>query len=62
MKLLTKEDIDKVRPKFRQMVISAWDRGEDVPYDIVNLSDAPLSEKDIEWAKQLCKDFKIKDK
>jgi hypothetical protein len=52
MKLLDRKDIDKVRPKFQPLVLEAWKNGEDVPYGVTYLSDAPLTEKDIEWAKK----------
>lgn len=53
MKILQREDIDQVRPKFRQLVLDAWKKGEEVPHGVVYLSDAPPTKKDIEWAKSL---------
>jgi hypothetical protein len=49
-KLLEKKDIDLVKPKFRQMVLDAWNRGEGVPYGVIYLSEALLkaSEKDVD--------------
>jgi hypothetical protein len=57
MKILLKEDLCKVAPKFRNMVIEAWARGEDVPYAVTHLSDAPLTERDIERGHQLIKQY-----
>ncbi len=53
MRLLQKQDIDKVRPKFRQMVLDAWKKGEQVPYSVICLSDEVPTEEDIEWAQKL---------
>jgi hypothetical protein len=53
MKTLEREDINKVRPKFRQLVLDAWKKGEEVPYGVIYLSDAPLTEEDIAWARSL---------
>ncbi len=61
MKLLQREDIDKVRPKFRDSVLEAWDRGEDVPYGVIYLSDAPLTQEDIDWAHRVIKNFESDD-
>jgi hypothetical protein len=51
MELLKREEVDKVDPKFRPMVIEAFDKGEEVPYSVVYLSSEPITEKDIEWVK-----------
>jgi hypothetical protein len=61
MKVLLREDLDKVKPKFRQMVQTAWERGEEVPYGVIYLSDAKLTEADIKWANKLVSDGKITD-
>jgi len=53
MKALQKEDIDKVAPKFRPMVLEAWNRGEEVPESVTLLSDSPLTKEDIRWAKAI---------
>jgi hypothetical protein len=53
MKYLQKNDINLVKPKFRKMVQEAWDRGEDVPYGVIYLSDRETDAKDIEIVKDL---------
>jgi hypothetical protein len=52
MKALDRKDIDQVRPKFLAMVEDAWKRGEEVPYGVTYLSDAPITEKYIAWARK----------
>lgn len=59
MKLLKKEEIELVNPKFRQLVLDAWKRGEGVPYGIVNLSEAPITRKDAQKARDLIKQVKL---
>jgi len=61
MKTLNREDIDKVDPKFRDMVLEAWKNGEDVPYAVTYLSSRPLTEKELEWANKIIKEYNIKD-
>jgi hypothetical protein len=57
MKLLEKKDINLVKPKFKQMVLDAWGRGEGVPYGVVYLSEAPLTRKEAQRAKELIKQY-----
>jgi hypothetical protein len=47
MKILQKNDLNKVAPKFRKMVVEAWNKGEDVPWGVTLLSDKPLSSKEL---------------
>ena len=61
MNILKKEDIDKVRPKFRDMVLDAWKRGEEVPYGVTYLSNEPPTKEDMEWANKIIKENNIKD-
>jgi hypothetical protein len=61
MKLLEKKDINLVKPKFKDMVLDAWKRKEDVPYGVIYLSDAPLTRKEIKRAKEVIKQFSIKN-
>ncbi len=62
MKILQKDQLDLVRPKFREMVQKAWNNNEDVPYGVVLLSDEPPTEEDIARVKELIKNHKIEDK
>lgn len=61
MRLLKKEEIELVKPKFKQMVLDAWKRGEGVPYGIILLDDTPITRKDAQRARELIKQYKIKD-
>jgi hypothetical protein len=61
MNILKKEDIDKVDPKFRDMVLDAWKNGEEVPYGVVYLSSEPPTEEEMAWANWIVKKYKIKD-
>jgi hypothetical protein len=61
MKVLERKDINKVKLKFQIAVLEAWKRGEEVPYGVIHLSDAPLTEKDIEWAKKNIEKFELGD-
>lgn len=61
MNILKREDIDKVRPKFKNMVLDAWNRGEDVPCGVIYLSDEPPTKEDMEWANKIIKKNNIKD-
>ncbi len=36
---LKKEELYLVKPKFHSMVIATWSRGEEVPFEVVNLKD-----------------------
>lgn len=60
MKTLNREDIEKVRPRFRPMVLKAWENGEEVPESLTLISDSPLTiweiQRGIELAKQWEKD------
>lgn len=60
-KFLEKSDINLVAKKFRSIVQAAFDRGEKIPYDVVLLSDKPVTEKEIEWVNRLVKEGKITD-
>ena len=53
MKLLQKEDLNLVKPSLRKTVQEAWDKGEDVPYGVIYLSNDPLPESVIKRAKEL---------
>jgi hypothetical protein len=53
MQILERKDIDKVKPRFQAIVKEAWNRGEEVPLGVIYLSDAPISKKDIAWARSL---------
>jgi hypothetical protein len=61
MKTLKKEDIDKVDPKFRNMVLDVWKNGEEVPYGVVYLSSEPPTEEEMAWVNWIVKKYKIKD-
>ena len=61
MKYLKKSDLNLVKPKFRQKVLDAWAAGEQVPHSVIYLSDAPPTQKDIDYAKKLIKQHKIND-
>ena len=61
MKLLEKKDINLVKPKFRQMVLDAWGRGEGVPYGVTLLSDAPITRKEAQRAREMIKRYNIED-
>lgn len=52
MKNLEKHELELVNPKFRQMVQEAWNRGEDILSEVIYLSDDPITDDDIKWAKQ----------
>jgi len=54
---LSTSDLDKVAPKFRQMVLDAWAKGEAVPYGVIYLSDRPPTPEEIEFSKELEKMF-----
>ena len=60
MKLLEKKDIDIVNPKFRQMVLDAWGRGEGVPYGVIHLSESPITRKDAMRAREMLKQYNQK--
>lgn len=45
-KFLSREDLEKVEPQFREMVEEAWENGEDVPYGVIFLSNRPLTERE----------------
>ena len=61
MKILKKNQLKLVKPKFRKMVKIAWKNGEDVPFGVTMLSSAPVNKKDLDWVKQLVKEGKILD-
>jgi hypothetical protein len=54
-KWLEKSDLNLVKPKFQKMVLDAWERDENVPYGVMYLSDAPITQGDINWAKFVLK-------
>jgi hypothetical protein len=58
---LQKEQLHLVSPKFRKMVSDAWDRGENVPYGVIYLSEVPPTPEDIEWVHKLVNDGVIQD-
>ena len=60
-KLLQREDINLVKPKFRDIVIEAWNNGEDVPYGVIYLDDRDPTEEEIDHIRQLIKEGKITD-
>ena len=62
MKILKREDIDKVDPKFRQMVLDAWEKGEEVPAGVALLSSAPLNEQDLAFVEKHAKELSEMDK
>jgi len=55
MKILQKEDLNKVDVKFRHAVSDAWNKGEDVPYSVIYLSSELPSEKVIKRTQELIK-------
>lgn len=60
MRILKRSELDKVAPKFRQMVVDSWDRGEIVPWGVVLLSDQPLTKKDVLRAGEIARRLKLK--
>jgi len=56
-KCLQQKDLKKVKPKFRKMVLDTWKRGENVPYGVTYLSDAPISKEDEQWLQVLVKNL-----
>jgi len=58
-KYLDKEDLYLVKPKFREMAKLALDCGECVPYSIIYLSDAPLTESEIEQVQDFIRRHKL---
>lgn len=58
MKILQRSDLDKVRPKFRNTVLKAWENNEEVPYVVTLLSSEEPTDADIAHAKELCAKYK----
>lgn len=56
-KFLQKDELHLVNPKFQELVKKAWDNNEKVPHSVIYLSDAPLTQKDIEYGKYLAEKY-----
>ncbi len=52
-KILKRNELKLVDPKFRNIVLDAWKKGERVPYGVVYLSSKKPTKKDIERAKEI---------
>lgn len=52
-RILLREELHLVRPKFRPIVEAAWLAGKDVPYGIIYLSDRMLTRAEEEYGRTL---------
>ena len=59
MNILGKDQLHLVKPMFRKMVQAAWDRGEDVPYGVVLLSDEPPTEAELVRTREVAKKYNL---
>lgn len=55
MRLLQRDELEQVKPRFRGMVQEAWERGEDVPYGVTWLDDRPLTPAELRYGVQLAR-------
>ncbi len=53
MNILQKDQLHLVKSKFQQTVIDAWEKGEDVPFEVTILSDIGPTEEELSLIKQL---------
>lgn len=59
--MLQEKDLDKVAHRFRDMVLEAWKRGEDIPYSIINLSDKNITQKELDRVDEIVKFYNLED-
>lgn len=58
MNILEKSQLHLVKPMFRQIVTDAWERGENVPFEITILSDVGPTENELQLIRQLNAKYK----
>ena len=58
MRYLKRDELHLVKPKFQNMVLEAWSRGEEVPYGIIAVDDKPPTEADLNRVGELNAKYK----
>lgn len=58
MRNLKRNELHLVKPKFQNIVLAAWSRGEDVPYGIIAVSDKLPTDVDLKRVGELNRKYK----